>query len=311
MLLAREELARYASGRPSAVTLGVFDGVHRGHRALIGALADRARARALATTVVTLHPAPIQVLRPQVRIAYLTSLEERLELLRSTGVDAVAPLTFTSEVAELSAHDFVAMLYDTLQMRFLLMGPDNAFGRGREGTPERVREIGAEMGFEVEVLQAPLTEAEGRVSATAIRNALKDGEMELAARLLGRPYALRGPVVRGHERGKGIGFPTANIAVTPDRALPAFGVYVSRAYVGDRGYLSATNIGINPTFGDERPSVETYLLDFEGDLYGRELRVEVLHRLRGEIRFEGIDALKSAIARDVDATRVYFAGRGG
>jgi riboflavin kinase/FMN adenylyltransferase len=211
----------------------------------------------------------------------------------------------------LSAHDFVAMLYDMLQMRFLLMGPDNAFGRGREGTPERVRQIGAEMGFEVVVLQAPLTEAEGRVSATAIRNALKDGEMELAARLLGRPYALRGPVVRGHERGKGIGFPTANIAVTPDRALPAFGVYVSRAYVGDRAYLSATNVGINPTFGDERPSFETYLLDFEGDLYGRELRVEVLHRLRGEIRFEGIGELKAAIERDVDATRAYFAERRG
>ncbi len=307
MLLAREELARHAAGRPSAVTVGVFDGVHLGHRHLIAELRKRAASRGLASTVVTLHPAPVQVLRPAVRIAYLTSLEERVELLQATGVDAVAPLTFTSEVAELSAFDFVEMLHATLGMRFMLMGPDNAFGRGREGTPARVSEIGDELGFEVDVLQQPLAGGDGRVSATAIRRALAAGDVDLARQLLGRPVALRGPVVRGHERGRGIGFPTANIAVTPDRALPAFGVYVARAFAGGRSYLAATNIGINPTFGDERPSVETYMLDFEGDLYGRELRIEVLHRLRGELRFDGVDALKAAIAADVQAVREYFA----
>ncbi len=307
MLLSREELSRHAAGRPSAVTVGVFDGVHLGHRHLIAALRARAAERGLASTVVTLHPAPVQVLRPAVRIAYLTSLEERVELLRATGVDAVAPLTFTSEVAELSASDFVELLHATLGMRFLLMGPDNAFGRGREGTPARVSEIGDELGFEVEVLERPLAGGDGRVSATAVRRALAAGDVDLARQLLGRPFALRGPVVRGHDRGLGIGFPTANLAVTPDRALPAFGVYVSRATVGGRSYQSATNIGINPTFDDDRPSVETYILDFEGDLYGRELRIEVLHRLRGERRFDGIDALKAAIAADVRAVRDYFA----
>jgi len=279
MRLAREELLRHAAGRPSAITIGVFDGVHLGHQHLIGQLRERAANRGLAAAVVTLHPAPIQVLRPQIRIAYLTSLEERIELLRATGVDAVAPLTFTSELAALSAFDFVELLHSTLDMRFTLMGPDNAFGRGREGTPQRVAEIGDELGFEVEVP---------------------------GARLLGRPFAVRGPVVRGNERGRTIGFPTANIAVTPDRALPAFGVYVTRSVVGGRTYASATNIGVNPTFNDERPSVETYILDFEGDLYGRELRVEVLHRLRGEVKFESIDELKAAIAADVVAAREYF-----
>ncbi len=307
MLLSREELSRHAAGRPSAVTVGVFDGVHLGHRHLIAALRARAAERGLASTVVTLHPAPVQVLRPAVRIAYLTSLEERVELLRATGVDAVAPLTFTSEVAELSASDFVELLHATLGMRFLLMGPDNAFGRGREGTPAHVSQIGDELGFEVEVLERPLAGGDGRVSATAVRRALAAGDVDLARQLLGRPFALRGPVVRGHDRGLGIGFPTANLAVTPDRALPAFGVYVSRATVGGRSYQSATNIGINPTFDDDRPSVETYILDFEGDLYGRELRIEVLHRLRGERRFDGIDALKAAIAADVRAVRDYFA----
>jgi riboflavin kinase/FMN adenylyltransferase len=189
------------------------------------------------------------------------------------------------------------------------MGPDHAFGRGREGTPTRVAEIGEELGFEVEVLPAPLEGTSGAVSATAIRKALSEGEMELVASLLGRPFSVRGPVVRGAERGRTIGFPTANIAVTPDRALPAYGVYITRAIVGARTYASATNIGIKPTFVDERPAVETYILDFEGDLYGRDIRIEVLQRLRGEIKFDSIDELTAAIAADVQKTRDYFATR--
>ena len=307
MLLSREELSRHAPGRPLAVTIGVFDGVHLGHRHLIDTLKRRAAERRLASGVVTLHPDPVQVLRPDVRIAYLTSLEERVELLRATGVDAVAPLTFTSEVAELSAFQFLELLHATLEIAYVLMGPDHAFGRGREGTPRRVAEIGEESGFEVEVLPAPLEGTSGAVSATAIRNALAAGEMELVASLLGRPFSIRGPVVRGAERGRTIGFPTANIAVTPDRALPAYGVYVTRAIVGARTYASATNIGVKPTFVDERPSVETYLLDFEGDLYGRDVRVEVLQRLRGEIKFDSIDELTASIAADVRKTRDYFA----
>jgi len=309
MLLSREELSRYAPGRPVAITVGVFDGVHLGHRHLIDALKQRAAERGLASGVVTLHPDPIQVLRPETRVAYLTSLEERIELLRQTGVDMVAPLTFTSEVAELSAFQFLELLHGTLGLKFILMGPDHAFGRGREGTPARVAEIGQELGFDVEVLPQPLAGTSGAVSATAIRRALSEGDMEFVAQLLGRPYALRGPVVRGAERGRLIGFPTANIAVTPDRALPAYGVYISRAHVGGRSYASATNIGIKPTFDEQRPSVETYLLDFEGDLYGRDLRIELLRRVRAEMKFAGVDALKEQIARDVEATRAYFAER--
>jgi riboflavin kinase/FMN adenylyltransferase len=187
------------------------------------------------------------------------------------------------------------------------MGPDNAFGRGREGTPERIRELGAELGFEVEVLDAPVGQHGTRVSATAIRHALAAGDMETAAAFLGRPFSLRGPVVRGAERGRTIGFPTANIAITPDRALPAYGVYVTRAHAAGRAWPGATNIGIKPTFADERPAVETYLLDFEGDLYGRELRIELLHRLRGEVKFAGVEALREQIAADVAAVREHFA----
>jgi riboflavin kinase/FMN adenylyltransferase len=306
MVLSRDELARHAPGRASAITLGVFDGVHLGHRHLMDHLKQAAAARGLASGVVTLHPSPVQVLRPQVRVAYLTSLEERIELLSATGVDFVAPLTFTSEVAGLSAHDFIALLHESLRMGYLLMGPDNAFGRGREGTPQRVGEIARDLGFELEVLEMPLGGDGGRVSATAIRAALAAGDMELASGLLGRPFSLRGPVIRGAERGRTIGFPTANIAITPDRALPAYGVYVTRTHIGGTSYPSATNIGIKPTFADERMSVETYIIDFEGDLYGRELRVDVLHRLRGETKFASVDGLVAAITADVAAARAYF-----
>ena len=309
MLLAKEALQGHAPGRPTAITIGVFDGVHLGHRFLIDALKARAAERGLASTVVTLHPSPIQVLRPEVRVSYISSLEERIELLEGTGVDAVAPLTFTSEVAELSAADFVGLLHETLDMRYMLMGHDNAFGRAREGTPARVAEIGESMGFETEVLSATLDNGFGRVSATAIRQALALGDMEVVEHLLGRPFSLRGPIVHGHDRGHRIGYPTANMAVTPDRALPAYGVYITRAYAGGRTYGAATNIGINPTFNDTVPAIETYILDFEGNLYERELRIEVLHRLRGELRFENIELLKEAIAADVETARRYFAER--
>jgi riboflavin kinase/FMN adenylyltransferase len=199
------------------------------------------------------------------------------------------------------------LLHATLDVKFILMGPDHAFGRGRDGTPQRVAEIGEDLGFEVEVLPAPLEGTSGAVSATAIRSALAAGEMESVERLLGRPFSIRGPVVRGAERGRTIGFPTANLAVTPDRALPAYGVYITRAIVGGRAYPSATNIGIKPTFEGERPSFEAHILDFEGDLYGRVIRIELLHRLRGEVKFDSIDSLKAAIAADAQKTRDYFA----
>ena len=308
-LLAREELGRVAPSRDAAVTVGVFDGVHRGHQYLIGELKARAAARSLASGVVTVHPLPVSVLRPQTRVAYLTSLEERVELLRATGVDFVAPLTFTSELAELSARDFIAMLVEELRMRFMLTGPDFVLGRGREGVAAAREELGEEMGFEHEVLQA-LLESNGVVSSTAVRDALKAGDMEQVARLLGRPFSLRGPVLHGADRGASIGFPTANIGIAPDRALPSFGVYVTRAYLPagrggreERQFMSVTNIGRRPTFGGSERTVEVYVMDFEGDIYGRELRIELLSRLRGEVRFAGAQELAAQIRKDVEAAR--------
>jgi riboflavin kinase/FMN adenylyltransferase len=302
--LAREELRRATLARPSAVTIGVFDGVHRGHQYLFSHLIRRARALGLAAGAVTLYPDPVKVLRPNEPFVYLTSLEERLELLRGTGIDFVAPLTFTSEVAELGPADFVAMLYEELGMRLLLMGPDNAFGRNREGSPERLKELGETLGFNVEVLPEALNDSERPIHASAIRQALAAGDLHQVEQQLGRRYAIRGPVVRGDQRGRELGFPTANIAITPDRALPAFGVYATWAYVGEARYPSATNIGNRPHFGgDLKPSVETYILDFDEDIYGRTVKLEVVERISPELRFETLEQLKAKIADDVARAR--------
>lgn len=300
---AREELHRSAPGRAAAVTIGVFDGVHKGHQFLFSHLVQRARALGLASGAVTLYPDPVRVLRPNQPFYYLTSLEERIELLHGTGLDFVAPLTFTSELAELGPADFVSMLYEELGMRMLLMGPDNAFGRNREGSPERMRELGEARGFAVEFLPEALVASERPVHATAIREALAAGDLPLVEDLLGRRYSIRGPVVRGDRRGRELGFPTANIAVTPDRALPAFGVYATWAYLGESRYASATNIGRRPHFDGEAVSVETFIMDFDGDIYGRTLKIELVERISPEMKFETLDQLKAKIADDVARAR--------
>jgi len=304
--LARDELSRATAGRPSAITVGKFDGVHRGHQHLVGQLIQHASEYDLASIVVTLHPHPVSVLRPGTAISYLCSLEERVALLRSLGVDQVAVLTFTSELAQFGFRDFVSLLIDELDLKLLLIGPDLALGRDREGDAEALQKMGEERGFRVAV--APLlSEEDAKVGSGSVRAALAAGQMETVNKLLGRPFALRGPVVRGEERGKAIGFPTANIAVARDLALPKLGVYVSRAYLGEMSYQSVTNVGERPTFGQSRPTIETHLLDFDGDCYERELRIELLQRVRDERRFDGIEALVAQIGRDVQAARDHFA----
>ena len=304
--LARRELSRVAAGRPCGVTIGVFDGVHRGHQHLIGVLLEFARREGLASVAVTFNPHPRTVLRPGTALTYLTSLEERVELLQGQGLDSVGVLAFTSELAQLSAEDFLTLLVQELEMRLLVVGPDFALGRNRAGTIGVMREIGERLGFRVEV--APLlAEADEKVGSSAIRQALAAGDVERVGRLLGRPFSLRGPVVAGDRRGRTLGFPTANIAIGLDRALPAYGIYVTRAYVREGAYGSCTSIGIRPTFDVEpRPVVETFILDFDEEIYGREMQIDLLHRLRGEERFASAEELIAQMEKDVGATREWF-----
>src|SRR5262249_8527580 len=195
------------------------------------------------------------------------------------GLDFVAPLTFTSEVAALTSEDFARILYEEVGMRFLFMGPDHSFGRNREGTPARMSELGDRLGFAVELLPEHFLTGEHAVHASGIREALLAGDMTAVADQLGRPYSLQGPVVTGERRGREIGFPTANIAVAADRFLPAFGVYATWAYVDGKRYQSATNIGRLPHFGADKTTIETFIMDFDADIYGRTLKIELIARI--------------------------------
>jgi riboflavin kinase/FMN adenylyltransferase len=295
-------MRRGSLGRPLALAIGKFDGVHLGHQALIRYLREQAADRGLATGVVILHPSPITVLRPGTAALYITSLDERIELLYGLGLDTVVPVTFTSELAQSSAEDFARSLKEDLQMALLVAGPDLALGRGREGTADRMRALGGQFSFEVSIVRFESL-AEQKIGSRAVHAALSIGDMREVTRLLGRPLSLSGPVVKGAMRGRTIGFPTSNIAIGADRELPAFGVYATRAYLGSRTYESVTNIGRRPTFDDGNPSVETYILDFDADIYGQELRVELISKLRGEVKFSSVDELKEQIARDAESAR--------
>ena len=302
---AIEELARLRPDRDTVLTVGVFDGVHLGHRQLIEQVKRRAGERGLKGGVVTLHHHPQKVLSPQSSLTYLTTLEQRIALIKGLDIDLVAVLPFTSALARLSASEFVALLQKHLRMRSLVIGPDFALGRGRQGDAAALSALGQEMGFTVEVLP-PVMVGGQMVSSTAIREALVRGDLATASRLLGRPYSLSGKVTPGDERGRQLGFPTANISVNSALTLPADGVYVTRAYIDGQPHSSVSNIGVRPTFGESKRLIEVHLLDFCGDLYGRQLKIEMVERLRGELRFSSVDELVAQIRRDVERARVVL-----
>jgi riboflavin kinase/FMN adenylyltransferase len=300
------QLTAGAPGTDTALTVGVLDGVHLGHQALLARLREEARTRRLKPGVVTLHPHPLTVLRPEIRPSYLTTLEDRMELLRAAGADWVIPLTFTSEVSEVTAEELATAFYERLRMRLLVLGPDASFGRGApKDVFERMTALGATRGFEVVQIEALMLGAE-RCSSTAVRAALAEGNMDRVTSLLGRPYRLAGPIVHGFERGRTIGFPTANISVALDRAMPALGVYATRAIVNGVTWPGATNIGTRPTFDAGHVSVETNMIGFEGDIYDERMELDFVHRIRGEQAFPSVDELVAQIGRDVDTARTML-----
>ncbi|MBI4288810.1 MAG: bifunctional riboflavin kinase/FAD synthetase [Chloroflexi bacterium] len=305
-MLIEDELKGNAPNRDTWLSIGVFDGVHLGHRHLIERLLENAAASGALSGIITFKQHPRQVISPETSITYLTTLDERIGLLRGQGVDFVVPLTFTPEVAQLAARDFVALLQKHLHVKGLVVGPNFALGKGRSGDVAELQRLGDELGFRLVVVPYHV-QGRDTVSSTAIRNALASGDMASVNRMLGRTFSLSGPVVSGDERGRLLGFPTANVKVKPDTALPGDGVYVSRAIVGDRGYASVTNVGRRPTFGGGERTIEVFLLEFSGDLYQQQLRIELLDRLRAEKRFDSPDELRAQIAQDVERARSLLA----
>jgi riboflavin kinase/FMN adenylyltransferase len=288
------------------LTIGAFDGVHRGHQHLIGSAVRRARELGCQSAVLTFDPHPDLVLHPERERLYLTSLDERAEQIAALGVSLLIVLPFTREIMQLSAYDFMVQVRSAVALRELWIGWDFALGRKREGHLARLREIGQQLGYTVHPVDA-LVLADGTpVSSTRIRAALTEGDLDTATTLLGRHFAVQGVVVEGDRRGRTIGFPTANVAVHQHHALPADGVYACDAIVGGRHYGAVTNIGLRPTFDGKRRTVEAYLLDFADDIYGETLRLTMLHRLRGEKKFDGIAALVAQITNDVAAAREWL-----
>jgi riboflavin kinase/FMN adenylyltransferase len=294
-----EELAQFSPEKDTVLTIGVFDGVHLGHRYLISQLVERARKEGLLSGVITFRQHPREVLFHRTRLPFLTTLAQRTALLKNEGIDIVIPLSFNLELAQISARQFTGLLKKYLRMRGLIIGPDFALGRKREGDFDTLRKLGQEMGFSVTAIQ-PITANGDVVSSTAIRKALENGDMKRVLKLLGRHFSLQGRVVTGAGRGAGVvGFPTANLDVDPKQALPSEGVYATWAYLNNQKYQSMTNIGRAPTFGENERTVEVFLLNYKNNLYERELRIEIAERLRDEKRFDSVEELKKQIAEDV------------
>ncbi len=292
----------------SVVTVGNFDGVHLGHRALLGRVTSRARDLGAEAVVYTFHPHPLKVLNPASCPPLLTAFEDRVALLAREGVDVVVRARFDREYAAQEPDAFArSTLAGCLGAREVWVGPDFAFGRGRRGTIDLLRRVGAEVGFAVRVADAFILDGEP-VSSTRVRRAVAGADFATTRRLLGRPYQLHGPVVHGAGRGRALGVPTANV-LCREECLPAPGVYAAWVRVGSRRVAAALNIGPNPTFGPGELSVEAHLLDFTGDLYGREVAVEPVRRIRGEIAFRSVEDLVAHIHRDVARIRELLLAR--
>ncbi len=295
--------------RQSIVTIGAFDGVHRGHRHLVAQLVESARNCNCVPVVLTFFPHPDEVIAGRTGRFYLTSPDEKAELLGEIGVELVVTHPFDEGVRHMRAADFVGGLTRYLNMRELWVGRDFALGYGREGDVGFLRDCGAAMGFKVRVVDLMMAENGEIVSSERIRRALRAGDVELAARYLGRPYRVQGVVVKGDGRGRTLGFPTANIETWELRLIPATGVYACNVWLDGRRYPAVTNIGVRPTFdGGGEPALEAHLLDFDGDLYGRELAVDFIARLRDERRFGGPDELIAQINADITYARRVLAG---
>ena len=302
-----QELANQSPKGPTALTIGTFDGVHLGHQKLLARLRALALERGLHSAALTFRRHPRLALTPGIELRYITSLEERLDLLRAGGIDQAAVVDFTGDVALLKAGEFLEMLCRRLKMKGLVVGPDFALGNNREGDIPTLRRLGCEMGFWVEPV-APVVMDKTVIRSSVIRSLLAQGDVEGAGAMLGRTYGITGQVVEGDRRGRTLGFPTANLALHEDLALPLDGIYATWAVVDGQRRQSATNVGVRPTFGGSRRIVEAYLMDFDGDLYGKRLTLEFVRRLRDELSFPDVASLVEKMKQDVEEARSVLDG---
>ncbi|MCA1628206.1 MAG: bifunctional riboflavin kinase/FAD synthetase [Acidobacteria bacterium] len=296
--------------RPTVLTLGVFDGLHLGHQLIMQTVVERARAVEAVPTVITFDPHPRAVLHPESAPPLLQTFDQKIEAFGVLGVEQTIVVRFTKEFASVRAEDFLRdVVRDRLHAKEVYLGRGFAFGYKREGNIELLQRVSEQLGFYA--AEAPEVRLRGRrISSSRVREALAEGRVGLARRMLGRPYGVEGRVTEGDRRGRVLGFPTANLH-PQNRVIPKSGVYVTATLIEGVWRQSVTNIGTRPTFGrDTEPSVETHVLDWDGDLYGDVIRVRFLHRLRAEKKFSSIEELKGQITCDAARARQYFQRRG-
>lgn len=293
---------------PIAIAIGVFDGVHVGHQALIRQTAEGAKQLGGRSLAATFDPLPIQALAPGAPPSALSDVDDRVRLLHAGGAEDVVVFHFTRDFAALPANEFVRRLVGAGQVRRIFVGEDFQFGHARGGNVRALAAAGVRHGFDV-VVASPVMEGGEVVSSTRIRNALLVGDVTGAAVLLGRPYSVRGTVVHGEKRGRELGFPTINLSVPPQRLLPRDGIYAMTVRVRHEEVVAAASLGVRPTFGGGDRGLEAYLLDWEGDVYGETIEAAFVKRLRDELRFASAAELTEQIARDVEATRAALRDR--
>lgn len=291
----------------AVVTIGNFDGVHLGHREIFRRVRDAAAQIGGVSAVITFVPHPLKLLPSRKSLRLITAYAEKESLIAASGMDYLIIIPFTEEFAAITAADFVSrILYGSIGMKKLIIGYDYAFGRNREGNVALLQKLGAELGFALEVL-APIGDGDNVYSSTRIREMIGQGDVNGVVSPLGRHFSLCGTVVHGHHRGKGLGFPTANLA-TDNELIPKSGVYAVKAKIDDALYDGACNIGANPTFGDASTTIEVFIFDFAGDLYGRRIMLYFIERIRDERRFPDAAALQQAIISDVARCREILRG---
>lgn len=301
----RQRLAEVAPDRDTVLTIGVFDGVHLGHRHLLRQLIQKAKPDQQ-PGIITFSNHPATVLRPDVPVSYITTIEQKISLLHKEGIELVVPLEFTRELSQLSADEFVRLLAEGLRMKGLVVGPDFALGRNRQGDLPFLREAGKQLGFWVESVE-PLVVDGVIVRSRRVRQAITQGDLVTGNKFLGRLFQLSGTVVTGDRRGRELGFPTANLALRPNMMLPGDGIYATWAIIDGVRHPSATSIGIRPTFGLTERLVEVYVMDFNADLYGQEIGVKFVEKLRNQESFSSIESLIQQVEQDVADARLVLA----
>jgi len=292
---------------PSVVTIGTFDGVHIGHQKIIDRLIDVAKKNHLESAILTFFPHPRMVLQKEVGIKLINTIEERKKIIKSKGVDHLVVYPFTKEFSRLTAREYVEqILVKKLNAKKIIIGYDHRFGRNRNANIQDLKELGKTFGFTVEEISKQDIE-DVAVSSTKIRKAIEEGNIEKANTFLGNPFSLNGKVIKGKSLGKTLGFPTANLEIKEDyKIIPKSGVYIVKAHLDNKCVFGMMNIGTNPTVGGDIQTIETYFLDVNQDLYGQELNIQMLKRIRDERKFGDVDQLIEAMNKDLEQTKTYI-----